>query len=127
MSESNGGWPDPAERAMADAREVMRLAAVAQCCPGATNCDGDCQGHMVDQQLAALHAAPEAVRVALARSLVAATDLSAAPAEREAAAAERRGIERIAAWIEKQRNDVPMTGREAAAAIRTLLTEENRA
>lgn len=39
------------------------------------------------------------------------------------AAAERRGIERVAAWIEAQRNDVPMTGREAAAAIRMALVE----
>lgn len=30
-------------------------------------------------------------------------------------------LEEIASWIATQRNDIPMTGNEAAAAIRTLL------
>jgi hypothetical protein len=43
------------------AREVLRLTAVRQCCPGKTDCSGDCQGHLADQQLAALDAVGLAV------------------------------------------------------------------
>lgn len=42
----------------------------------------------------------------------------------DAAKARKAALEEAAIWIEPQRNDVPMTGQEAAAAIRSLAEQE---
>lgn len=52
------------------------------------------------------------------------TEASASEVRAAIRAIEAATIERLAAWIEPQRNDVPATGKEFAAAIRAIAKKE---